>query len=85
MCRHGSGLPLQVLIQGLHAAEQGAREHTLEPWSPLRPHQATQRLVSSLAQELHVVEDHAELGRCAGHVWVGSRVVAPPHLLLPPT
>ena len=88
VCCHGSGLPLQVLVQGLCAAEQGPRERALKPRSPLRPRQATQCLASSLAEELHVVEDHAELGRCDGHAWAGSRVVATlglhPPLLRPP-
>lgn len=88
VCRHGSGLPLQVLVQGLCAAEQGPWERALKPRSPLRPRQATQCLASSLAEELHVVEDHAELGRCDGHAWAGSGVVATlslcPPLLHPP-
>ena len=76
MCRHGSGLPLQVLVQGLCAAEQGPWECALQSCSPLRPHQATQCLASSLSEELHVIEDHTELGRCDGRAWAGSWVVA---------
>lgn len=76
VCRHGSGLPLQVLVQGLRAAEQGPWECALQSCSPLRPHQATQCLASSLSEELHVIEDHTELGRCDGRAWAGSWVVA---------
>lgn len=65
VCCHGAGLPLQVFIQGLCAAEQGAREPHLEPCIPLRPRQASQCLANDPAQELHIVEDHAELERCA--------------------
>lgn len=65
MCCHGAGLPLQVFIQGLCAAEQGAREPPLKPCIPLGPCQASQCLANDPAQELHIVEDHAELERCA--------------------
>lgn len=65
MCRHSAGLSLQVFIQGLCAAEQGARESPLESCIPLRPRQASQCLANNPAQELHIVEDHAELERCA--------------------
>lgn len=76
MRRHSVGLLLQVLVQGLRAAEQGAWEHPLEACGPLWPRQTPQRLPGSLAQEFHVVEDHTELGRCARHGWVGGPVVA---------
>lgn len=58
---HSASLPLQVLVQGLCAVEQSARESSCEPRGPLWPCQASERLASSPAQELHVVEDHAEL------------------------
>lgn len=63
MRRHGVDLLLQVFVQGLCTAEQRAREHPLGPRGHLRPRQTPQRLPGSLAQELHVVENHTELGR----------------------
>ena len=65
---HRVGLPLQIIVQGLCAAEQGAGEHPLGPRGPLWPCQALQGLPSSLAHELHIVEDHAELEE----VWPGN-------------
>lgn len=62
MCCHGVGLPLEVFIQGLHAAEQRAGEPSLQPAGPLRPRQASQCLSRSSAYQLHVVEHHTELG-----------------------
>lgn len=87
MCRHGAGLALQVLLQGLRAAEQRPREHAVGPRRPLRPHQASQRLASRLAQELHVVKDRAELGRCASCSGGGGgpRLASCPHPQPPPT
>lgn len=62
---HGVDLLLQVLIQGLRTAEQRAWEAALQCRGRLRPRQPPQHLPRGLAEELHVVEDHTELGRRA--------------------
>lgn len=62
---HGLDLLLQVFVQGLHAAEQGPRKPPFQRQGRLRPRQTPQSLPSSLAEKLHVVEHHAELGRRA--------------------
>lgn len=62
---HGLDLLLQVFVQGLRAAEQGPREPPFQRRGHLRPRQTPQSLPSSLAEKLHIVEHHAELGRQA--------------------
>lgn len=86
MCCHGVGLSLEIVIQGLYAAEERAGEHSLQATGPFGPCQASQRLPRSSAHQLDVVEHHTELGRYGQRQLgscQGSWGVTPPSHLSP--